>query len=183
MEKIKILGVDPSLRNTGLSIVTYDTELHAQDPKRFVVSNCQVLVNPQKYTGTDAVLNMLDMIHTESKKECYQNVRSVIVESPAVMFNKKMPSSTIAALGHISGGAVALFGIDKSFLIRPSEWNRSRKKEVTHNNAIYLLGSPESWHYEKQVKSDKFMEHILDASAMALWWIERNYLECGDEVS
>ena len=176
MEKITILGVDPSLRNTGLAIVTYNTELPPSDPLAFTTSHCQVLVNPAKYTGTDAILNMLDMIHEESKKLCYQEAETVIIESPAIMFNKKISSSVVASLAHISGGAVALLGIDKSHLFRPNEWNKSRKKEITHNQTIAFLGSADNWHYEKRVKSEKYMEHILDAASMALWWIRSNYV-------
>lgn len=177
MEKIKILGVDPSLRNTGMSIVTYNTEMPSNDPKAFQVSHCQVLVNPAKYTGTEAILNMLDMIYEEAAKLCYQEVDQVLVESPPVMFNKTWSGGAIASIAHISGGAVAILGIQKAHLFRPNEWNRSRKKEITHNQTIAFLGSPENWQFEKRVKSDKYMEHILDAASMALWWIKSNYVE------
>lgn len=177
MEKLRILGIDPSLRNTGLSIVTYNTEMSPEDPKAFKVSHCQVLVNPQKYTGTEAILNMLDMLSEESMKDEYKEVDNVIVESPAIMFNKKISSSVVASLGHISGGAVSLFGIAKAHLFRPNEWNKTRKKEITHSQTVAFLGSPDDWHYEKRVKSEKFMEHILDATSMALWWIRSNYIE------
>ena len=177
MEKIKILGVDPSLRNTGLAIVTYNTELPLSDPSAFTTSHCQVLVNPAKYTGTEAILNMLDMIHEEAQKICYQEAEIVLIESPPVMFNKNWSGGAIASIAHISGGAVALFGIEKSHLFRPNEWNKTRKKEVTHNQTTAFLGNADTWHYEKRVKSDKYMEHILDAASMALWWIKSNYLE------
>jgi Holliday junction resolvasome RuvABC endonuclease subunit len=177
MEVVRILGVDPSLRNTGLAIVNYNTELPLNDPKAFSAKHCQVLVNPQKYTGTDAILNMLDMMHEESKKMCYKEIDTVIVESPAIMFNKNISSSVVASLGHISGGAVALFGIDKAHLFRPNEWNKTRKKEVTHNQTVSFLGSADKWHYENRVKSEKYMEHVLDAASMSLWWIKSNYLE------
>ena len=177
MEVIKILGVDPSLRNTGLSIVSFNTDLSPNDPSAFVVSHCQVLVNPQKYTGTDAILNMLDMIHEQSKKDCYQAADTVIVESPPVMFNKAWSAGTVSSIAHVSGGAVALLGIEKAHLFRPNEWNKTRKKEITHNNTIAFLGDADKWHYEQRVKSEKYMEHILDAASMALWWIKSNYVE------
>ncbi len=177
MEKITILGVDPSLRNTGLAIVTYDTSLPSSDPSAFTTSHCQVLVNPAKYTGTEAILNMLDMIHAEAQKLCYQAAETVLVESPPAMFNKNWSSSAVASIAHISGGAVALLGIEKSHLFRPNEWNKTRKKEITHNNTVAFLGDPDKWHYEKRVKSEKYMEHILDAASMALWWIKSNYVE------
>jgi hypothetical protein len=177
MEKIRILGVDPSLRNTGLAIVTYNTELPSSDPKAFTTSHCQVLVNPQKYKGTEAILNMLDMINEEGRKDCYREIDTVLVESPPIMFNKSWSGGAVSAIAHISGGAVALFGIEKARLFRPNEWNKCRKKDITHNQTIGFLGDADSWHYEKRVKSDKYMEHVLDAASMALWWIKGNYLE------
>lgn len=177
MEVVKILGVDPSLRNTGLAVVSYNSEVPLTDPKAFKVEHCQVLVNPQKYTGTEAILNMLDMLRQCSQMPCYSNVDNVIVESPAVMFNKTWSGGTISSIAHVSGGAVALLGIDKAYLFRPNEWNKTRKKEVTHNQTINILGNPDSWGYEKRVKSEKYMEHILDAVSMALFWIKSNYLE------
>lgn len=177
MDLIKILALDPSLRNTGMAVVTYNNALPPTDPKAFSVTNCQVLVNPAKYTGVDAIMNMLDMMNDESKKECYTSAETVIVESPPLMFNKAWAAGTISSIAHISGGAVALFGIEKSRLFRPNEWNKCRKKDVTHNQTIGLLGEPDTWHYEKRIKSDKFLEHILDAASMAVWWIKSNYLE------
>ncbi len=177
MEKIKILGVDASLRNTGLCVVSYNNELSPEDPKAFEVSNAQVLTNPQKFKGTDAILNMLDMLSKQAEKECYKEVDNVLVESPPVMFNKQWGAGTISSIAHISGGSVVIFGIEKSYLFRPGEWNKNRKKEHTHARTIDFLGDPDLWGYEKRVKSDKFMEHILDAASMALWWIKSNYVE------
>ena len=177
METIKILGIDPSLRNTGLSVVSFNTEKGANDPTAFSAKHCQVLVNPAKFTGKDAILNMLDMLFECSKQECYQDVDNVIVESPALMFNKAWAAGTISSIAHISGGAVALFGIEKAHIFRPNEWTKTRKKEITHGQTIAFLGNPDTWHYEKRVKAEKFMEHILDSTSMALWWIKNNYLE------
>lgn len=177
MEIIRILGIDPSLRNTGLSVVSFNTEMAANEKEAFSATHCQVLVNPKKYTGKDAILNMLDMLYECSQLACYQDIDNVIVESPAIMFNKAWAAGTISSIAHISGGAVALFGIEKAHIFRPNEWTKTRKKEVTHNQTISFLGDPDLWHYEKRVKSEKFMEHILDATSMALWWIKNNYLE------
>lgn len=177
MEIVKILGIDPSLRNTGIAVLKYNTDFSPIDPKAFTVSHCQVLVNPQKYTGTDAILNMLDMMNEEALKECYQDVHTVLVESPPIMFNKNWSGGTVSSIAHISGGAVALFGIHKAYLFRPNEWNKSRKKEITHNKTISILGNPDEWNYEKRVKSEKYMEHILDATSLALWYIQNNYIE------
>lgn len=177
MQKVRILGVDPSLRNTGLAVVNYNNDLPPSDPKAFEVTDCQVLVNPTKYKGKDAILNMIDMMAFEAKKPCYAGVDQVLVESPATIFNQAWGASTMSLIAHISGAAIALFGLEKGFLFRPSEWNKTRKKEVTHHNTVNFLGAPDKWHYEKIIKSDKYFEHILDAASLALWWIKSSYIE------
>lgn len=177
METVKILAIDPSLRNTGLSVVSYHSELPSSDPRSFSVEHCQVVVNPQKYKGTEAILNMLDMLNECAQQSCYQDVERVLIESPAIMFNKSWSGGAISSIAHISGGSVAIFGIHKALLFRPNEWNKTRKKEVTHHNTIAFLGNPDGWGFEKRVKSEKLMEHILDAASMALWYIRSNYLE------
>ena len=177
MELVKILGVDPSLRNTGLSIVTYNSDMCPSDRAAYQTKHCQVLVNPQKYKGTEAILNMLEMIYEEAQKECYQDVHGVVIESPPIMFNKAWSGGTVSSIAHVSGGCVVAFGIERSNLFRPNEWNKSRKKDLTHKHTVDLLGEPDTWHYEKRVKSEKYMEHILDATSMALWWIKSNYLD------
>lgn len=177
MGKISILGVDPSLRNTGLCVVSYDPKLSLQDPAAFTVTGANVLVNPKQFTGTDAILNMLDMICDESLKTSYCKADQAIIESPALMFNKKISSSVVASIAHISGGCVVAFGIERARIYRPSEWNKSRRKDVTHANTQIILGNYSTWGYERKIKNEKQMEHILDAASMALWWIRANYLE------
>ena len=170
MEIVKILGCDPSLRNTGLALVTYNCET-----KEFKVERCQTLSNPQKYTGKDAILNMLDMI--QANAELYHDADTVIVESPPVLFNKNWSQGTIASIAHVSGGAAAFLGLEKTFLFRPNEWNKNRKKEVTFRNTIEMLGDPDTWDYVKRIKSDKKLEHVLDAASMALFWIKHQYID------
>ena len=60
------------------------------------------------------------------------------------------------------------YGIEKAHLFRPNEWNKTRKKDVTHNQTVAFLGELDKWHYEKRVKSEKSMEHILDAAATTI---------------
>lgn len=177
MEKVRILGIDPSLRNSGLAVVTYNSEIPVTDPNSFTVSDCHVAVNPSKYTGSDAILNMLDMLSDLAEEEAYQNVDEVMIESPAIMFNKTWSAGTISLISHISGGCIPIFGIEKAHIFRPNQWNKCRRKEVTHNQTINVLGDPDTWHYHKRVKSEKRMEHILDAASLALFWIKSNYLE------
>jgi hypothetical protein len=174
MEIVNIVGVDPSLRSTGLAILTYDCE------KKPISSphHCQVLVNPQKYTGKDAILNMLEMMqNTYREHEEYQNADAYLIESPGIMFNKTWSSSTLSLISHVAGGAVVVFGIEKVHLFRPNEWNKNRKKEVTHNHTIAQLGDPETWEFCSTLKSDKYIEHVLDAASIALFWLKNQYWE------
>lgn len=177
MELVNVLGVDPSLRKTGLAVLSYNSERDT-----FSVNHCHVIVNPQKFKGTDAILNMLDMIQEVSERSCYQEVDRVLVESPSIMFNKAWCGGTISAIAHISGGAAALLGLEKTNLFRPNEWNKTRKKEITHNKTIAALGNPNEWNYLKAVKAEKDMEHILDCVSMCLWWITENYIVDKDEI-
>lgn len=177
MEKVKILGVDPSLRFTGLALIEYNTELAPNDPEAYAIKHCQVLVNPQKYKGKEALYNMIDMLYEASQKPCYASCDNVIIESPSTMFSKTFAISTLSMLAHVSGATIGIFGAEKSYLFSPVEWNRRTKKEVTHNRTVAFLGTPDNWGYEKRVKSDKHMEHILDAASMALWWVKSNYVE------
>lgn len=174
MEIVKILGCDPSTRHTGLAVVQYNCESGA-----FLVERCQTISTPQKYKGKDAILCMLDMIKEESKH--YEDVDTVIIESPVMLFGK-CNNSSIISIAHVSGGAAALLGLEKTYFFRPSEWNRCRKKEVTHKKMMEWLGDPaENWNFKKNVKSDSKLEHILDAASMALFFIRHEYIEENDE--
>ncbi len=181
MEIIKILGVDPSLRNTGLALIEFNTDKAPDDQSAYKVKHCQCICNPAKYTGTDAILNMLDMLNDEAEKDCYIDISNVIIESPAIMFNKSWGQGAVAAIAHISGGCIPIFGIDKAHIFRPNEWNKTRRKEITHSQTMAFLGHVDNWHFEKRVKSEKFLEHILDAASLALWWIRSNYVEGEEE--
>ena len=174
-EKIRVLGVDPSLRNTGLAIVTYDTEKQSFDTP----CECHVIINPAKYKGKDAILSMLDLIQ-ELSEDYLSKSEVTLVESPPIMFNQSWSGGTISLISHVAGGAAALLGLSRVHLFRPNEWNRTRKKEVTHAKTEAVLGSADDWHFRKPIKNEKSMEHILDAASMALWWIQTNYI---DEVS
>lgn len=170
MEIVKILGCDPSLRATGLALVEYNTET-----KKYKVSRCRTLSNPQKYTGKDAILNMLDMIREVAEE--YEDADTIIVESPPVLFNKNWSQGTVASIAHVSGGAAALLGLEKTFLFRPNEWNKNRKKDVTHKNTIEVLGDPDTWGYAQRIKSERKLEHVLDAASMAAFWIKHQYID------
>lgn len=177
MERVRILGIDPSLRNSGLAVVSYNNELPPTDPQAFTVEHCQVLANPMKYKKKDAILNMIDMLQTESQKACYEGVDTVVIEAPQVLFKASWAAGTMATIAHISGASIACFGVDRSYIFYPSEWTHSKKKESTHAHTQAFLGSADLWHYEKRIKSEKLMEHILDAASLALWFIKNNFVE------
>lgn len=177
MEKVRILGVDPSLRNTGLAVIEFNSELPTGHPDAYKVSHCQVISNPAKYTGKDAIMNMLDMLTEQAQKDCYKNVDQVIVESPSIMYHAHWSGGTISSIAHIAGGAIVIFGINKCQIFRPNEWNKNRKKEITHSNVVATVGHADKWHYEKRLKNDKLLEHIGDAIGIGLFWIKSNYLE------
>ncbi len=172
MEKVSIVGIDPSLRNTGIALVNYDIE-----NKKYSVTNCRVLSNPQKYTGKNAILNMLVMIRdVATSTEEYEKAKAVVIESPSILFNKSWAGGTISSIAHISGGAAVAFGLEKVFFFRPTEWNKSRKKDVTHNQTILKLGGPEKWKFDSVVKENR-LEHVLDAVSICLFFIENMYSE------
>lgn len=176
MSVIKILGIDPSLRNTGLAVVSYDTSMDINDPEAFSVDHCQVVCTPQKYKKKDAILCMIYLLKLEAAKKCYQDFESVLIELPAVLFNQQWSASTIGSIAPIAGAAVAYFGVEKTYLFKPTEWNRGCKKSVTHAMAQDFLGDCTKWNFEKEIKSricpEKYYEHIIDAASLALWWIK-----------
>ncbi len=176
MENVRILGIDPSLRKTGLAVVNYNVEAELNDPKRFQVTDCNVLVNPQKYKGTDAIMSMIEMMRESSENEAYKNVDDILIESPGVIFNKAWSAGMMTTIAHVAGAAIVIYDMEKTHLFKPGEWNSRQKKEVTHQKTIGILGDPSTWHFAKRVK-DCHMEHVLDAASMALWWIKMNYID------
>jgi hypothetical protein len=168
IEAISILGVDASLRATGLSVVTYDP---LSDSRKPFVSYCNIVTVPQVHKGHDAVLFMIDQLVGLEKPIIAQ----VVIESPAAIFNPKFPSSSLLPMAHIAGACVPIFGSDVSFLIHPSEWNKTRKKDVTHAKLVEQLGDPNSWPTPQKEIKQKYHEHILDAAGMALYWLETRY--------
>lgn len=167
MEKIRVLGIDPALRNTGIGIVEYNTE-----DQTYKVHSCQVITNPMKYKATAAILNMLDLLMEVAEKPCYSEVDAICIESPAILFNKNFSGGALIGLAHITGGCAVAFDLQKTFLFRPNEWNKTRKKEITHRKTVGILGDPDSWGYAKRVTTATGMEHILDAVSMALFYIQ-----------
>ncbi len=172
MEIIEIVGIDPSLRFTGVGKVTYNTET-----QKINVSGCQVIQNKTTLKGTAAIAEMLERIEHVASQHEYLEAKEVIVESPVMPFNAKFQGSSMISVAHIAGGAAALFGIDRVKMYRPTEWNRAKKKEKTHFLTQEALGSWETWNWSVVAKRKDHIEHVLDAVSMALWHLQEHYLE------
>jgi len=169
---VRVLGIDPSLRSTGMAILSYDEG----EPIR--VSHCQTITVPATIKGKDAILQMIDLLSVECEKTAdYQNAHQVIIESPPAIFNPKFPSSGLLPVAHISGASVVIFGSHKSFLTYPQEWNKSRKKDKTRDLILEELGDVSNWHLNRKIKSEKLLEHIIDAAGMALWWLKLHHIQ------
>lgn len=171
-EIIEIIGIDPSVRFTGIGKVTYNTET-----KKIFVSNCQVLVNKTTLKGVPAMMNMLEMLEFAASEPQYAEAPHVVVESPVMPFYAKFQGSSMIMVAHIAGGATALFGIDRTTMYRPSEWNKTKKKEKTHSITQELLGSWDTWNWSKVAKRKDQVEHVLDAVSMALYHLQKVYID------
>lgn len=169
MEIVRVLGIDPALRNTGFAILELNTET-----REIKTSKCGVLKSPtQKFKGLDAVKEMLRQI--ADLKEGFSDVDDVVVEFPMYFFNASFANSSLLSVAGIAGGAAIIFGIDKTLLVTPSEWNQRKKKEVTHKKITATLGDIEEWNFLKKPAKGSF-EHVLDAAGIALWLINIKYL-------
>lgn len=172
MEIVEIIGVDPSLRFTGIGKVVYNT-----DTKKIKVEGCQVIQNKTTLKGTEAISGMLNRIENIASEPIYLEADHVIVESPIMPFNAKFQASSMISVAHIAGGAASMFGLDRVKLFRPTEWNKARKKEKTHFVTQQVLGTWETWSWVLAAKRKDHIEHVLDAVSMALWYLQENYLE------
>lgn len=172
METVEVIGVDPSLRFTGIGKVIYNTET-----KQLKVEGCQVIQNKTTLKGTEAISGMLSRIENVACEPIYLEAGDVIVESPVMPFNAKFQASSMISVAHIAGGAAVLFGNDRVKLFRPTEWNRARKKEKTHFITQQVLGPWETWSWVLAARRKDHIEHVLDAVSMALWYLQEHYIE------
>src|SRR4051812_22026436 len=110
MEIIRILGIDPSLRNTGFAILEFNTET-----RHIVTSKCGVLKSANaKFKGLDAVKEMLRQIADLASKEGFNSVDDIVVEFPMYFFNASFANAPLLSVAGIAGGAAIIFGIDKT---------------------------------------------------------------------
>jgi Holliday junction resolvasome RuvABC endonuclease subunit len=172
MEIVRVLGIDPSLRNTGFAILSYNLET-----KELTTSKCGVLKTVStKHKGLDGVKEMLNRITELSTIEGFFDVDDVVVEFPMYFFNADFANYPLLAVAGIAGGAASIFGTSRTLLVTPSEWNQRKKKEVNQKKTEASLGEITTWNFlSKPKKGD--LEHIYDAAGMALWFINIKYAQ------
>lgn len=173
METVYILGIDPSLRNTGYALVS----LNCDTWKKEVVTCGVAKTDPKKYKGLDAVKAMLTEIAEmyERLTEKYK-IDDVVVEFPQALFNASFATSSLFPVAGIAGGAAAIFGIEKVVLTSPTNWNKKKKKEATQIKVESVLGHIDTWTKYRKI-STMAEEHVYDAAGMVLWLIETKYME------
>jgi Holliday junction resolvasome RuvABC endonuclease subunit len=170
-EIVEVIGVDPSVRFTGIAKVIYNTET-----QKFKVKDCQVLLSKTTLKGTEKLKDMLIKVEESALQSEYDNARHVIVESPVFPFYAKFQPSSMIRVAHIAGGAASIFGIDRVTFYTPSQWNHCKKKEDTHAIIQKILGPWEEWGWKVVCKRADQVEHVLDAASMALYHIQQIYL-------
>ncbi len=172
MEIVEVIGIDPSLRYTGIAKVTYNSEKNS-----FKVSDCQVIQNKTTLKSTEAIKHMLESIEDLASAPEFCAASDVVVESPVMPFVQKFQGSSMIMVAHIAGGAASLFGLDRVKLYQPAQWNRRKKKEETHKNTQEILGNWNTWGFRVVPKNKAHVEHVLDAASMALYHIQQQYIE------
>lgn len=174
---IKILGIDASLRTTGFGIIKYDTV-----ENEIWTADCGVIQTPVKFKGTDAIKYMIEALY-ELNFMLKERDHTVIESPAAAYFATGFSSSGLIPVAHIAGAAAVIFGsednkflTDKITLVRPTEWNKARKKEKTAEKMVEILGPVDEWAFCKRPKTDSKLEHLIDAIAMAFWYLEKEHL-------
>lgn len=170
MEIIEVIGIDPSLRHTGIAKVIYNLEKNT-----FSAVNCTVVNCPPKFKGLDAIKYSLEKIEDIASEACYSDACQVVIESPPNVFNPKFPVINFIQCAHIVGGAAALFGLDRSTFCAPINWNKKNKAQA-HINCFKQLGEWKEWNFTQKPCAST-MEHIIDAVCIAFWYINKEYIE------
>lgn len=171
MSVIKILGVDPGVRNLGFGVINYNDENND-----ISISNCGVLKTPVKFKGNDAILYMKNELKELFATNVFDDVDKVVIEIPRSSFGGKFQSWALIPIGVVGGLVMGFFEVDKLILCTPSEWNRCKKKEKTHAELEGKYGSPDDWHFIYEPTNKVHREHILDAVGIASWHLNSEYI-------
>lgn len=172
MKEIRIMGIDPSLRNTGYCQLIYDRESNEMDLKHI-----GILKNPisDKNKGTNAIKSMIGMMKELFEEDWTKECMSVVIESPLKAFWAGYQTGSLIGVAHISGAAAAYAGLERATLVYPAEWNKAKKKEKTQMEIQDIFGACETWEFETKVKESLY-EHIIDAVGMSYWFLNSFYL-------
>lgn len=172
---LKIMGIDPSLRNTGFGIVNYCPET-----RKVWVTHGGIIRTPEKFKGQEALMWMIQAIKQLRDIEAYTTCDHYVIETPASVFQQmKVNSAAVIVVANIAGAATAIFsndGMTNTSMPYPQQWNKSKAKSSTREQIESLVGPFEEWDFEIPPKREKEFEHIVDAVGMAYWHLETSVL-------
>jgi hypothetical protein len=177
MALIRVAGFDPSLRNTGYGILNYDDETDELWP-----SFCGLIQTPVKYTGTDAILYKIEELYKLSQLDEIKSCQQYIVESPAAIYYSGMSSGGLIPVAHVAGACASIlclkdnvFNSSSVTLVRPVQWNKTKKKNKTESMLIELFGPITDWDYHRKPRTESKLEHVVDAIGMAFWYMQEKF--------
>jgi hypothetical protein len=177
MHKINIMGIDPSLRNTGYCMLIYDKETETME-----LQHCGILKNPRyNNKGTEAIKNMIGLVKGLLEEEWAQTCKHVVIESPLKAFWAGYQAGALIGVAHIAGAAAAYASLERVTLVYPGDWNGRQKKEKTQLRIQDMFGDCDTWDFETKVNEADY-EHVIDAVGMCYWLLETLYLKEDDSV-
>jgi hypothetical protein len=171
MELIKILGIDPSLRNTGWSIIQFNSQTLETE----ILLSGVAQTYREKDRGILGVKAMISKMQSISEDKIFQDVADVVIEMPMIIFNARFAQGSIPPVAAIAGGCCAIFGAERSNLVLPTEWNKGSKKEKTQVAIQERFGDVENWKFLGKCGKTGY-EHVLDATGIALWFLKVKYV-------
>ena len=169
MAVVKILGIDPGLRNLGFGVICFDEENETT-----IIENCGVLKVPAKFTGNNAILYMKNELMELFATKIFEDIDKVVIEIPRSAFGGKFQSWALIPVGVVAGLVMGFFEVDNIVLCNPSEWNKCKKKEKTQQEMESIFGSVDNWGFVYEPKNQKHREHIIDAIGMAYWHLKES---------
>lgn len=182
MEIVRIIGVDPSLRTVGHAKVNYDSESN-----EVWVDFAGVLRCHQSIKGLDALAQMIHNVNQFAEALDPDSFDYAVIEFPAAIYNPNFSMGGMIPLAAVAGAIYSnfrkLFPDKETIMVYPAVWNSRRKKDKTAKIIQEIFGDIKEWGFTEQIKAESLYEHIIDAAAMAYWYLEKNFLEYATEAS
>ena len=169
MSDLKILGVDPGMRNLGYGVISYNEESGEK-----VIERCGVLRVPVKFKGNDALLFMKNELNDIFKTGLFSDIDKAVIETPRAAFGA-IQAWALIPVAVVAGFVMSYFETEDISLCSPSEWNKSKKKEKTHELLQKELGEISTWGFNFEPKNAKHKEHVLDAIGIANWHLKKEF--------